>query len=191
MASIIPTTSVFLTRTRPAKKSPSSTIPIPNSQLARSHSDIQLENDKKMYEWRDGIMFHRLLNGMLQRHQEVGYHPKINRSVQNVMQTQASPVSAAAASSDIKDDGFTSGSSSSSSSSEEWFFYESSCDEQVDSRYPFLAHSQPRPRESLDPKWCSNSQGVTQSCPELPGMKVEQNDSNGDDGIMLLFDLDL
>ena len=179
---MIPTTSVFLPRSRTAKKSPSPTIPIPNSQLPRSYSDIQLENDKKMYEWRDGIMYYRLLTGMVQRHQEVGYHPKINRSVENLMKTQASPVS---------DDGFTSGSSSSSNSNEGRFIHESSCsdEQQVDSRYPFLAHSQPRPREglrrvysSLDPKWCSNSQGVTQSCPE-------QDDSNGDDGVMFRLDL--
>ena len=68
------------------KTTTTSSIPIPEAHIRKTNSEIQLENDKLLYEWREGVMYHRLVTGMIQRSKEVGYHPTINKTVQNVIQ---------------------------------------------------------------------------------------------------------
>ncbi|KAL7535932.1 hypothetical protein ACHAXR_009811 [Thalassiosira sp. AJA248-18] len=156
----------------------SSSIPIPRSHVGRTYSETQLENDTKLYQWREGVMYHRLICGMLQRSKEVGSHPKTNRSVLNIMHTQASPISASPATADT----VTSGSSTSSSDDDEWLLYEDSSGE---SGYTEVPLTMGRPQDCT--RACSlNSR--CESCPTLH-MGMEQDEPHVDDDI--IFELDL
>ena len=70
----------------------SASIPLPKSHIRRTLSEIQLEHDEKMAEWREGQMYHRLLLGMIRRSGEAGYHPKMCMSIKNFIQINTSPV---------------------------------------------------------------------------------------------------
>ncbi|KAL7461035.1 hypothetical protein ACHAXS_001471 [Conticribra weissflogii] len=96
----------------------SASIPMPTSHVQRTFSEIQLEQDERMAELREGQMYHRLLTGMLRRCQEVGCHPKTTMSVQSIIQTQAAIVNDSTPSSFVDGDG-------------DWLLYES-CNEVSD-----------------------------------------------------------
>lgn len=70
-------------------------IPFPQTHLRRTYSEVALEEANRLAEWRENQMYHRLLTGMMRRSKEKGLdqHPKIIRSLENLMQTQASPIS--------------------------------------------------------------------------------------------------
>lgn len=72
----------------------SAPIPFPKSHLRRTISEVELEHANKMADWREHQMYHRLLTGMVRRSQDKGLdqHPKIIRSLENLMLTQASPI---------------------------------------------------------------------------------------------------
>ena len=186
----------------------SSSIPIPHDDTSRrTHHEIQLENDTRLYEWREGIMYNRIVNGMLQRSLRVGCHPKIRQSIRNVMQTQQQALRTR------KEDyatSETSGSSSSSSSGscgdEEWFlddFYE-----EKERGYHYqteTAHRAPQQPPTLPMLPSAQAQGsVTpplaprdtfyhvRSCPTLHIRLVEEEyDDDVDDDDVGMFELDL
>lgn len=108
-------TSQNLVVDRVPKKS--SSIPLPSNHVRRTFSEIQLEQDERMAELREGQMYHRLLTGMLRRCQQVGYHPKTTMTVQSIIKTQAT-VKDSTSFSAIDDDG-------------DWLLYDS-CDEVSD-----------------------------------------------------------
>ncbi len=70
-------------------------IPFPQTHLRRTTSEVALEEANRLAEWRENQMYHRLLTGMMRRSKEKGLdqHPKIIRSLENLMQTHASPIS--------------------------------------------------------------------------------------------------
>ncbi len=72
----------------------SAPIPFPKSHLRRTISEVELEHANKMADWREHQMYHRLLTGMVRRSRDKGLdqHPKIIRSLENLMLTQASPI---------------------------------------------------------------------------------------------------
>ena len=72
----------------------SAPIPFPKSHLRRTISEVELEHANKMADWREHQMYHRLLTGMVRRSRDKGLdqHPKIIRSLENLMLIQASPI---------------------------------------------------------------------------------------------------
>lgn len=72
----------------------SAPIPLPSTHLRRTTSEVDIEEAHKIAEWRETRMYHRLLTGMMKRSQEKGLdqNPKIIRSLENLMLTQASPI---------------------------------------------------------------------------------------------------
>ena len=79
----------------------SAPIPLPQSHLHRTRSEVALQEANELADWRENRMYHRLLTGMIRRSQEKGLdqNPKIIRSLENLMQIQASPISSLGASS--------------------------------------------------------------------------------------------
>mmetsp|Transcript_16150 Transcript_16150/g.26511 ORF Transcript_16150/g.26511 Transcript_16150/m.26511 type:complete len:189 (+) Transcript_16150:343-909(+) len=73
----------------------SAPIPLPRSHLHRTRSEVALEAANELADWRENRMYHRLLTGMIRRSQEKGLdqNPKIIRSLENLIQIQASPIS--------------------------------------------------------------------------------------------------
>ena len=73
----------------------SAPIPLPQSHLHRTRSEVALQEANELADWRENRMYHRLLTGMIRRSQEKGLdqNPKIIRSLENLMQIQASPIS--------------------------------------------------------------------------------------------------
>eukprot|EP00580_Thalassiosira_gravida_P000972 CAMPEP_0201623490 /NCGR_PEP_ID=MMETSP0492-20130828/47963_1 /ASSEMBLY_ACC=CAM_ASM_000837 /TAXON_ID=420259 /ORGANISM="Thalassiosira gravida, Strain GMp14c1" /LENGTH=180 /DNA_ID=CAMNT_0048093139 /DNA_START=209 /DNA_END=751 /DNA_ORIENTATION=+ len=179
-------------------------IPVPQSHIRRTHSEIDLEREKELYQYRDGIMYHRLINGMVRRGQALGHHPStINRSVMNIMQTQASPITVSDTTTDNNMDSVgssravtTSGSTSTTSRNsdyEDWFFYDQAWEEQGYDNVPLTTRPS---RECTGSRPCSlesrfNCQ-ETHSCPTLR-MEMERSDSpGGDEHIQdTMFELDL
>ena len=142
---------------RRSNKTTTSSIPIPRAHITRTNSEIQLENDTKLYEWREGVMYYRLVSGMIQRSKELGNHPSLNKTIQNVMlKRQASCEVSGTAASPSSDSGYTSGSSSCCSydDNDEWLFYEDVQEIQV----PLSSTAQ------ADPQDCSLRR---HSCPGL------------------------
>jgi len=160
----------------------SSSIPIPESHANRSQASYerQLEHAKKLYEWRAGMMYHRVVNGMIRRWKEVGCHPTINQSVHNVIQTRLSLLPESDASE------YTSGSSTTGSASDdddEWLLYEGSHEEQADFQPSFSIRGSQGFQSAMCHEWS------TQPCPALR-MDVEQADvSSIEDDI--IFEMDL
>ncbi len=64
-------------------------IPLPVSHVHRTSSEIQLEHDEMVAKWRDYLMRQRLVTGMVQRCEKVGYHPKMANALENMMRTTA------------------------------------------------------------------------------------------------------
>jgi hypothetical protein len=94
--------------------SSSESIPIPRPKDKSRHTDysqIDMEHASKVAEWQDSQMYHRLLTGMFRSSQRLGHHPKIVRSLENLIQTQASPLSSLETSSNRTSD----------NQNEEWF----------------------------------------------------------------------
>ena len=73
----------------------SAPIPFPQTHVRRTYSEVALDQANKVAEWRETQMYHRLLTGMILRSHEKGLdqHPKIIRSLENLVLTQASPIS--------------------------------------------------------------------------------------------------
>ena len=88
------TNSSSATRDAFAASNNSAPIPFPKSHLRRTTSEVELEHANKMADWREHQMYHRLLTGMVNRSRDKGLdqHPKIIRSLENLMLTQASPI---------------------------------------------------------------------------------------------------
>mmetsp|Transcript_26624 Transcript_26624/g.56254 ORF Transcript_26624/g.56254 Transcript_26624/m.56254 type:complete len:173 (+) Transcript_26624:331-849(+) len=149
----------------------SSSIPLPQTHICRTNSEVNLEEAKRLYEWRNDMMYHRLISGMIRRGKEVGYHPRISQAVNNIIHTQATPVSTPR---DTDYCEVTSGSSS-SSDGDEWFFYES-WEEQDQKQVP-LAVSQMRelPRAGSSCSSESACSHMTQSCPTLLTEEEREN----------------
>ncbi len=78
----------------PTNSTDSAPIPLPRTHLHRTRSEVALAEANELAEWRENRMYHRLLTGMIRRSQEkgLGQDPMIIRSLENLMQTQASPV---------------------------------------------------------------------------------------------------
>lgn len=188
----------------------SSSIPIPHDDTSRrTHHEIQLENDTRLYEWREGIMYNRIVNGMLQRSLRVGCHPKIRQSIKNVMQTQQQALRTRKedyATSDTS--GSSSSSSSGSSGDEEWFLDDSYEEKERGYYYQTeTAHRVPQQPPTLPMLPSTQAQGsVTpprlaprdtlfyqvQSCPTLHIRLVEEEyDDDVDDDDVGMFELDL
>ena len=84
------------TNSIPTTNSTDSTpIPLPQSHLHRTRSEVALQEANELADWRENRMYHRLLTGMIRRSQEKGLdqNPKVIRSLENLMQIQASPIS--------------------------------------------------------------------------------------------------
>ena len=93
--------------------SSSKSIPIPRSNddgRNSTFSQIDMEHASKVAEWQESQMYQRLLNGMFLSCQRLDYHPKIIRSLENLMQTQSLPLSSLEASNTTSDN-----------RNEEWF----------------------------------------------------------------------
>jgi hypothetical protein len=81
-----------------AKHSPS--IPMPGNHIHRTESELQMEHETMVAQWREGQMYERILRGMLRRCNEVGCHPKTRQSLIRIAETKvqesldASPVAA-------------------------------------------------------------------------------------------------
>lgn len=76
--------------------SSSESIPISRHIDQSRHTDyyrLDMEHANKIAEWQESQMYHRLLNGMFRSSQRLGYHPKIVQSLENLIQTQSSPLS--------------------------------------------------------------------------------------------------
>lgn len=84
----------------------SAPIPLPHSHIHRTHSELALDEANKMADWRESQMYIRLLTGMIRRSHEKGLdqHPKIIRSLENLMLTQASPISSLQPSSKLNEE---------------------------------------------------------------------------------------
>ncbi len=78
----------------PTNSTDSAPIPLPQTHLHRTHSEVALEEANELAEWREHRMYHRLLTGMIRRSQEkgLGQNPMVIRSMENLMLTQASPI---------------------------------------------------------------------------------------------------
>mmetsp|Transcript_23601 Transcript_23601/g.49413 ORF Transcript_23601/g.49413 Transcript_23601/m.49413 type:complete len:142 (+) Transcript_23601:3-428(+) len=141
---------------------------------------------------------------MVQRGQALGHHPStINRSVMNIMQTQASPITVSDTTTTVNMGSVgsssvvtTSGSTSTTirnNDYEEWFFYEQAWEEQGDDNVPLASRPS---RECTGSRQCSlesrcNCQ-ETHSCPTLR-MEMERSNSPGGDEHTqdTMFELDL
>eukprot|EP00986_Skeletonema_menzelii_P017921 scaffold22797_cov152-Skeletonema_menzelii.AAC.1 len=76
--------------------SKSTPIPIPNHDENCRHNKYyqsDVEHASKVAEWQESQMYQRLLHGMFLSCQRSDYHPKAIRSLENLMQTQALPLS--------------------------------------------------------------------------------------------------
>ena len=154
---------------------------MPRNHIRRTLSEIQLEQDERVAEWREGQMYHRILTGMLRRSQEVGYHPKTNISAKNIIQTKASGFNDNASSSSLSDD------------ESEWHFYES-YDSQGDKNLSSVCNSD---HVGLSAAMLESTRGGTlgskgtlvHSCPSLrEGIMSMEADPQDED---LIFEFDL
>lgn len=78
----------------PTNSTDSAPIPLPQTHLHRTRSEVALDEANELADWREHRMYHRLLTGMIRRIQEkgLGQNPMIIRSLENLMNTHASPM---------------------------------------------------------------------------------------------------
>jgi hypothetical protein len=71
----------------------SNTIPMPDSHVPRTHSEVQLHEDTAAAEWRDLCMFYRVVNGIRERQSRDSSHYTLRggeirfKSLQNSMES--------------------------------------------------------------------------------------------------------
>ena len=166
--------------------SSSKSIPIPTNDekhLENTHSQIDFEHASKVAEWQESQMYQRLLTGMFLSYQRLG-NPKIIRSLENLMLTQAIPLSSTDASTTTRE-----------KQNEDWLFCRScesakSLQEDINGR---------RRAQSADSCWCSDlrtpsspsshpSCNYTVKCANLHKSGTAAKDED-DDG--LIFDIEI
>mmetsp|Transcript_14857 Transcript_14857/g.22866 ORF Transcript_14857/g.22866 Transcript_14857/m.22866 type:complete len:189 (-) Transcript_14857:96-662(-) len=130
----------------PTNSTDSAPIPLPRTHLHRTRSEVALEEANKLADWRENQMYLRLLTGMIRRSQEKGLdqNPKIIRSMENLVQTQASPISSL---------------DNSSKNNEEWGIISCSPDENQGARNSHDPHSSSSKNLSSVSSWNSAMSG--------------------------------
>lgn len=169
----------------------SSSIPVPRSPaVGERRSEIRdlEEHSKQMqiYEVRDDVMYHRLINGMLLRCNEAGYcSSMIQDSVMSVMRTHATPIPASNA---HMERGVASGSSRGSDAGG-WFLCDRSWKEQLHEIFPGISRSEECPTPCSLEGSCRQE---TRSCPTF-SVELEHEDVRSDVECAeeAIFELDL